>query len=89
MSKHKPRSNSFQRWVRRWTERHPLTNFIVNLDDPDFQDFLQAATEYTGIPANGVDDATTKLACAVYHLAMDYNEQHATAANPSTYRTAH
>lgn len=87
--KHRERASretsNFERWTKRWTERHPVEDLPESIHDPDFQDFLRAAYQYFSIAPQEESDAT-QVACVVYQMAMDYSEERARRDEPTGYR---
>jgi hypothetical protein len=83
------RIESFDKWTRKWTaKRGPGFPRDMDLSDPDFRDFLEAACEHLGVKST-FECEPEALACILYHMSMEYNEEHATIGNERAYHRPH
>ncbi len=83
------RVESFDKWTRKWTtKRGQGFPRDPDLSDPDFRDFLQASCEHLGVQHTYECDAEA-LACILYHMAMEFNEEHSTVGNEQAYHRPH
>ncbi len=89
MGRGEARVESFEKWAHKWTTKrgqgYPRD---TDLTDPDFRDFLNAACEHLGVLDTYQCEPET-LACILYHMAMEYNEEHSTSGDDREYHRPH